>query len=120
MEKRNQLIMEIILFIILFPGLILSLPPINGVILFTLTQSILSILAHSLVFSLIVKIADKITSNESSKDFLVNIKNYLIPIFVSFSLLTLSLPVLTPIIFTLLMIIISVVIYGLNSYLELY
>jgi hypothetical protein len=48
------MITEVLLFILLSPGLLLTLPPVNKNIFFSLKTSVLAVLVHALVFAAIL------------------------------------------------------------------
>ena len=64
----NRMILEVILFILLSPGLLLTLPPVNKKIFFSLKTSFLAVLVHALIFATILYYSGRIDGFQTITD----------------------------------------------------
>ena len=88
---KNEII-TVLVFIILFPGLILTLPSICGQYMFTFAHTITAIVVHAFVYALVLKGINMIGNDTGGNDtvendnIIHNAKSFLFPIFITLAI----------------------------------
>jgi hypothetical protein len=79
-------LVPLLVFIILFPGLIFTLPAVSGQYMFTFVATITSIVVHAFVYALVVKVINKAGVLNIYDNIIHNAQSFLFPIFITLAI----------------------------------